>query len=294
VIRRLALSVLMLCSVSAASAQDVGLIFENSSRAHFRRTSDDVELRSGPGWLRLPRLLQDFDLALEYKLKTGESDGRIIFNLWPTVADAQRLDFWLASATLVGPEALASPAAPPTTTTADRVVAAVSSGDTWRSLVVRRRGRILEISADGKVAAAKQVDESPMTVLFGTSAGAVGFRSMRLTTPTAGARGSAAGLWTSFARPGDGTQTPEVVHEQKPQYTAEAMRARVEGLVEVEAIVLTDGSVGDVRIIRSLNAGLDRNAVLAVHHWKFRPATVNGQAVPVIVAIELTFCLRAC
>jgi protein TonB len=291
VIRHLAIPVLLLCSASAVNAQDLGLVFENATRAHFKRTKDDVELRSGPGWLRLPQLLQDFDLAVDYKLKTAESDGRIIFNVWPSAGDAQRLDFWLFSATFAGAPALASAAAPPES--GDRTRAG-SSGETWRKLVARRRGRILEVSVDGRLAAARQVDVSPMTVLFGTSAGAVAFRSMRVTTPAPGSRGSAAELWTALARPGTSVMSPEVGHEEKPRYTAEAMRARVEGVVELEAIVLTDGSVGEVRIIRSLEPGLDRNAALAVHHWKFRPALSNGLPVPVIVSIDLTFCMRAC
>ena len=95
-------------------------------------------------------------------------------------------------------------------------------------------------------------------------------------------------------RPGNGVTSPEVIHEEKPQYTSEAMRAKVQGIVEVEAVVMPDGSVSQVQIVRSLDDrfGLDQKAVEAVKRWRFRPGTRMGKAVPVLVNIELTFTLR--
>jgi TonB family protein len=95
-------------------------------------------------------------------------------------------------------------------------------------------------------------------------------------------------------RPGNGVTSPEVIHEEKPQYTSEAMRAKVQGIVEVEAIVMPDGSVSQVQIVRSLDDrfGLDQKAVEAVKRWRFRPGMRMGKAVPVLVNIELTFTLR--
>jgi TonB family protein len=91
-----------------------------------------------------------------------------------------------------------------------------------------------------------------------------------------------------------GLVSPEIVFEKKPEYTSDAMRAKVQGMVEVEAVVNTDGSVGQVRIVRSLDDrfGLDQKAIEAVRLWKFRPGTRFGKAVPVLVTIELTFTLR--
>ena len=72
------------------------------------------------------------------------------------------------------------------------------------------------------------------------------------------------------------------------------MRARIQGIVALEAIVLPDGSVGRIRVIRSLdNAfGLDDEAVTAVKQWRFAPGTLAGRPVPVLVNIELAFTLR--
>jgi periplasmic protein TonB len=95
-------------------------------------------------------------------------------------------------------------------------------------------------------------------------------------------------------RPGSGVSVPRVVREVKPQYTADAMRAKVQGKVWVEAIVMPDGNVGDAKIIRSLDSvfGLDQEALKAARQWKFVPGMRQGEPVPVIITIELTFTLR--
>ena len=87
-----------------------------------------------------------------------------------------------------------------------------------------------------------------------------------------------------------------LIKEVKPNYTAQAMGAKLQGAVEMEAVVLPDGSVdsASIRITRSLDSifGLDQQAIIAVKQWRFRPGTFKGQAVAVRVNIELTFTLR--
>jgi protein TonB len=87
---------------------------------------------------------------------------------------------------------------------------------------------------------------------------------------------------------------PSVIREVRPQYTAEAMRARIQGTVLVRAVVQPDGTVRDVQVLRSLDPtfGLDQTAVRAAAQWLFRPAMMAGQPVPLAVTIELVFNLR--
>ena len=95
-------------------------------------------------------------------------------------------------------------------------------------------------------------------------------------------------------RPGNGVTLPRVLHEEKPQYTSDAMRAKVQGTVLIECVVRPDGSVGDVQLVRSLDPtfGLDQQAIAAAKKWRFAPGTRLGEPVPVLVTIELTFTLR--
>ena len=95
-------------------------------------------------------------------------------------------------------------------------------------------------------------------------------------------------------RPGSGITLPTVLREVKPAYTADAMRAKVQGSVWLECIVMPDGSVGEVKVTRSLDPifGLDQEAIKAAKMWRFRPGMRQGEPVPVIITIELTFTLR--
>jgi protein TonB len=72
------------------------------------------------------------------------------------------------------------------------------------------------------------------------------------------------------------------------------MRAKVQGSVWIEAVVSPEGTVGEVRITKSLDRvfGLDEEALKAARQWRFVPGTRFGQPVPVLIVIELTFTLR--
>jgi len=60
----------------------------------------------------------------------------------------------------------------------------------------------------------------------------------------------------------------------------------------MEIVVQRDGTVGDVRVLRSLGAGLEQRAIAAVKQWKFSPARRRGQAVDVVVEVAVGFTLR--
>jgi TonB family protein len=106
--------------------------------------------------------------------------------------------------------------------------------------------------------------------------------------------GSGGGTGGGVYRPGSGVTTPRVLREVKPQYTSDAMRARVQGTVWVECVVQPTGVCTNIEIVRSLdqNFGLDQQAVRAASEWRFAPGTRLGEPVPVLVTIELTFTLR--
>lgn len=106
--------------------------------------------------------------------------------------------------------------------------------------------------------------------------------------------GEGGGTGGGVYRPGNGVVSPRLLQEVKPNYTADAMRAKIQGVVTLEAVVNPDGSVGNVSIVRSLDPtfGLDQEAIKTVRKWRFAPGTRFGQPVPVLVEIEMTFTLR--
>ena len=91
-----------------------------------------------------------------------------------------------------------------------------------------------------------------------------------------------------------GVTLPRVVREVKPEYTAAAMQARIQGTVWLTVVVLASGEVGDVTVAKSLDAehGLDQQAIDATRQWTFEPGTMKGQPVPVEITIEMTFTLK--
>jgi periplasmic protein TonB len=89
-----------------------------------------------------------------------------------------------------------------------------------------------------------------------------------------------------------GLREPVKIKDAHPAYTPEAMRARLQGSVELELVVMPDGTVGRARIVRGLDPGLDASALSAVKKWIFTPGTLSGAAVAVLCEATLSFTLR--
>jgi TonB family protein len=104
--------------------------------------------------------------------------------------------------------------------------------------------------------------------------------------------GSGGGTGGGPYRPGAGITPPELVREVKPEFTDEARRRGVEGDVVLEIVVRRDGSVGDVKVLQGLGAGLDRRAIDAVRQWRFSPAKRYGTPVDVLVEVAVEFKIR--
>ncbi len=106
--------------------------------------------------------------------------------------------------------------------------------------------------------------------------------------------GSGGGTGGGVFNIGNGVTAPTLVYKPQPKYTADAMRAKVQGVVRMSAVVLPDGSVTDIRIVRSLDQsfGLDEEAKRTAALWRFRPGTRQGEPVAVRIEIELEFNLR--
>ena len=144
--------------------------------------------------------------------------------------------------------------------------------------------------------AVSQIAAPTVSLGSGTGAGA------GTGTGTGSGSGQGSGLGPGYGggfgggayRPGNGVTQPTLLREVKPNYTADAMRAKIQGVVWLEAVVAENGSVTQVRVTRSLDStfGLDQEAERTVKKWLFRPGTRLGQPVPVVIEIEMSFTLR--
>jgi TonB family protein len=93
-------------------------------------------------------------------------------------------------------------------------------------------------------------------------------------------------------RPGRGVTAPKLIKEVKPQYSARAIQDKVEGEVLMECVVKADGTVGDKKVIKSLDPDLDQAALDAAAQWVFEPGTRDGKPVNVLVTIAMAFTLK--
>lgn len=82
---------------------------------------------------------------------------------------------------------------------------------------------------------------------------------------------------------------PEVIREIDPAYPTELMRQNVHGTVVLYAVIQTDGSVQDVKVLESVDFRLDEYARQALSQWRFRPATKNGNPVGLTMVVKVPF-----
>jgi protein TonB len=76
----------------------------------------------------------------------------------------------------------------------------------------------------------------------------------------------------------------------RPVYPAEALAARVSGIVIVEATIGADGTVTGARVIRSIPL-LDAAALAAVRQWQYTPTLLNGVPTPIVMSVTVAFTL---
>jgi TonB family protein len=92
----------------------------------------------------------------------------------------------------------------------------------------------------------------------------------------------------------EGVELPRLIRDVKPHYTADAMRAKLQGKVLMQGVVETTGKVRDAEVLYSLDRvdGLDDEALKAFQQWQFQAGTYQGQPAAVAVTVEMSFSLR--
>ncbi len=85
---------------------------------------------------------------------------------------------------------------------------------------------------------------------------------------------------------------PEPLRKVDPIYDNSAVDDRVEGKVQLAAIIHTDGYVYGINVVHGLDPRLDKSATEALRKWEFTPARRDGRPVDVDIVIEIPFRLR--
>jgi protein TonB len=88
----------------------------------------------------------------------------------------------------------------------------------------------------------------------------------------------------------NGIRAPVPLLQPLPDYTDQARKAHIEGIIVIQAVVRKNGTVEVIRVLRGLGYGLDESAIGTISRkWRFTPGTLNGIPVDVIANIEVSF-----
>ena len=85
---------------------------------------------------------------------------------------------------------------------------------------------------------------------------------------------------------------PKLIQKVEPSYTDQARDAKIDGSVVLRVVVNESGKTENIQIVKSLDAGLDQNAINAVEQWRFAPGTKQGVAVAILANVEVKFRLK--
>lgn len=83
-----------------------------------------------------------------------------------------------------------------------------------------------------------------------------------------------------------------LVHKVEPAYPPMARTARIQGPVELRAIISKEGTIENLRVV-SGHPMLAQAALDAVRQWRYRPYILNGAPVEVETEVIVKFVLSA-
>lgn len=96
----------------------------------------------------------------------------------------------------------------------------------------------------------------------------------------------------TYVRLQDGWTRPVKIHDPQPQYNEDARKARIQGVVMLDALIDETGTVRGTDLVKGLPMGLTLEAYKAVKTWRFKPVVVDGEPVRVIYRLTVNFRLQ--
>lgn len=220
-----------------------------------------LEIRGGGGWLRTPRPFLNFRVTFDFKATSPDADPGVFVRSW---VSPQRGADWRARGYRV--RLPISPAPPSALVVGhERKVSMIEEGrlvvspDEWQPVEITAEGARVRVTLNGVHAAVFEVEDFGGYIMFNNRDGRAQFRDIRITSTERGAE-IPADLTTVEQHKKSGGKAPKLIREVRPNYTMDAMREKVQGAVSMQVVVLPDGSVGPVRVTRSLHRDLDLSA----------------------------------
>ena len=99
----------------------------------------------------------------------------------------------------------------------------------------------------------------------------------------------AAGLLQSQTQLNSQAGKPHIIHSVVPEYTKEALDAKIEGTVVLSFLVGIDGTVSDIKVLKGLGYGLDEKAIECLQHWQLSAGSNHGEPISAHATAEINF-----
>jgi TonB family protein len=253
---------------------------------------DVIQLTSQSGWIRTSRLYSDFVLHLEFRVLEPAAEGCLGIRSWLGFGRSHRGYCVALSDSVDGRWPLGkvmADAAGVDDVAFDRAATASAKrgpGE-WQSLEVRTdRAMVIVLLNDVVTSRVSRVDEFTGYLAMHSSRGRIEIRNVGVQRLPASATPFGQ---NAFGLKDPGVRSPKVVRTAKPMYPAEPHAKWVQGTVGLEAVVLPDGTLGDVRVVQSVHPDLDEAAIACARQWRFQPGSKDGQPAAIVVEMEFSF-----
>jgi TonB family protein len=291
---RAAAALIVLLPMSYPSAQSGfqavdSWVVEDGPRVEIREDSDSVVLRRGTVWTS--RLYSDFVLRFEFRVQEPNSEARVFVRSRFGYLDRAERGYRVELTGRTNGNALGrvSGAGVKLKIAQFHPAPMVESGH-WQECEIRADRTRLSVRVNGAlVTEAQALDEFTGYIAFQVSRGAIVFQNVRAArlAPASDSFGQGA-----YRASEPGIVKPRALTTAQPLYPREPHDLEIQGSVGLELVVDSSGSVGDIRVTKSLHPDLDEAAVGTARKWRFSPGTKSGQPVPVRLTMDVSFRLR--
>jgi len=271
--------------LSASAANPPPFIIENAGSKEIAFSKDGVlRISKTHGWIRTRGILSDFVLTAEFSLASADTEAEIGIRTVHVQGEWPRRGYRIGLSSRQPAAEMRASSAPMTKVSGKDAPALTVS--VWHHLTVLAAGPLITVTLNRDVVGVYEIRSQCGAVLFTARKGAIEFRNVSLKSAPLEIPDV-----TEFKTRKE-FQAPKLVREVKPNYTPGAMGRRVQGIVKYKAVILVDGTVGQVILTQALDPELEQQGLYALQHWKFEPARLNGQTLAVVADVELSFTLK--
>lgn len=250
--------------------------------------ADSILVRRGT--IRTARLYSDFVFRFEFRLRESTAVGSVLVRSRFGYGASERGYRIALTNRMDGSDALGRslPINAGMKETAFTLANLFDRNDGWQRCEIRAERGALSVRVNGVVvSSAEKLDEFTGHIALQARRGSgIEFRDPRVERlPSAGEPFGQGAI----GRNETGVVLPRAIKTAMPFYAKEPHDQWIQGVVGLELVVEPTGEAGDIRVVKPLHPDLDEAAMASARQWRFNPGTRSGQAIPVIVTMEVSF-----